>query len=509
VTEIASQPAVTRPELAAREAASADERTHFAGVGGLSASKAARIRLGLVAEPVVLATAATDFALVLITTALAFACFPRPAEASFSPAWYLLPAALCAVFSVAIVGRLGGYRPETLARQTAQVALASAPVLSVSFSGAVAWAATGRLPAVPIIAWFVAAPAALLAGRALVAGLASRSLQNGALARRVVVVGAGAEGRRVVAKFLQSRSEAVVLAVFDDRTGPLPRLLEGRPVLGTTDDLLRYARRQSIDQIVVALPLEAEKELRTTLDKLKVIPADLRVSVDPLVEKLSALGVGRVAGIPVLEIAARPLREGAALCKWLEDKVIGALLLLFFAPLLAIVAALIKLDSRGPVFFSQDRFGFNNNVIRVLKFRTMYVDRGDRSGAERTVPNDPRVTRMGRFLRQWSLDELPQLVNVLRGDMSLVGPRPHAIAMRAGDRLYHEAIPRYAYRHRVKPGLTGWAQVNGFRGQVDTFEKAYGRIECDLYYIENWSVWLDLRIILMTIGLLLSRVNAY
>jgi polysaccharide biosynthesis protein PslA len=211
----------------------------------------------------------------------------------------------------------------------------------------------------------------------------------------------------------------------------------------------------------------------------------------------------------VAEFALCPAGLRAPLCKWLEDKVLSALLLVFCAPMLAIIAALIKLDSRGPILFVQDRFGINNGVIRVLKFRTMYVDRSDSSGAERTVSNDPRVTRVGRFLRKWSLDELPQLINVLRGDMSLVGPRPHAIAMKADGRLYHEAVPRYPHRHRVKPGLTGWAQVNGFRGEVDTLEKAHGRIECDLYYIDNWSLWLELRIIVMTFGLLLSRANAY
>jgi polysaccharide biosynthesis protein PslA len=216
-------------------------------------------------------------------------------------------------------------------------------------------------------------------------------------------------------------------------------------------------------------------------------------------------GFVTAGGVPVSASARIRPRFG----KWLEDKLIGALLLVFLAPTLAIIAVLIKLDSRGPVFFAQDRFGFNNSVIRVFKFRTMYIHRGDRSGAARTVPNDPRVTRVGRFLRQWSLDELPQLVNVLRGEMSLVGPRPHAIGMRVGDRLYHEAIPGYPHRHRVKPGLTGWAQVNGFRGEVDTLEKARGRVDCDLHYIENWSLWLDLRIILMTVGLLLSRANAY
>ena len=173
---------------------------------------------------------------------------------------------------------------------------------------------------------------------------------------------------------------------------------------------------------------------------------------------------------------------------------------------MAIVALLIKLDSRGPVLFSQQRFGLNNEAIPVLKFRTMYVDRGDRSGAQRTVQHDPRVTRVGRVIRALSIDELPQLINVLRGEMSVVGPRPHAIAMKAGDGvLYGDAVAQYFHRHRVKPGITGWAQVNGLRGEVDTLSKARARVAHDLYYIEHWSPWLDLRILLKTLAIVIRQ----
>jgi lipopolysaccharide/colanic/teichoic acid biosynthesis glycosyltransferase len=185
------------------------------------------------------------------------------------------------------------------------------------------------------------------------------------------------------------------------------------------------------------------------------------------------------------------------------------LLLILFAPFMLVLAALIKLDSPGPVFFAQERYGFNNQVFRVLKFRTMHVALSDVSGAARTVRNDPRLTRIGRILRTFSLDELPQLVNVVAGQMSLVGPRPHAVGMRAGSQLYHEAVHRYFERHRVKPGITGWSQVNGLRGEIDTVEKAQARVRHDLYYIEHWSIWLDLKILLMTFRVITSRENAY
>jgi lipopolysaccharide/colanic/teichoic acid biosynthesis glycosyltransferase len=176
---------------------------------------------------------------------------------------------------------------------------------------------------------------------------------------------------------------------------------------------------------------------------------------------------------------------------------------------MGIIALLIKCESRGPVFFSQHRFGFNDRVFRVLKFRTMYVDRCDATGARRTVRGDPRVTRIGGALRRLSLDELPQLLNVLKGDMSLVGPRPHATAMRAGEQLYADAVEAYSARHRVKPGITGWAQVHGCRGEVDTIEKARTRLDHDLFYIEHWSIWLDLRTLILTVPALMMPRNAY
>ena len=211
----------------------------------------------------------------------------------------------------------------------------------------------------------------------------------------------------------------------------------------------------------------------------------------------------------VIAIFDQPLTCWSRIAKSIEDKLLGLLLLVLCAPLMAVIAVAVRLDSKGPVLFVQQRFGLNNRTLRVFKFRTMQVTDCDPSGARRVVPGDPRVTPVGRFLRAWSLDELPQLFNVIAGDMSLVGPRPHALAMHAGDRLYQEAIAGYFDRHRVRPGITGWAQVNGFRGGIGTLEEARQCVALDLHYIEHWSLSLDLRILLRTIPALLSRRNAY
>jgi exopolysaccharide biosynthesis polyprenyl glycosylphosphotransferase len=253
----------------------------------------------------------------------------------------------------------------------------------------------------------------------------------------------------------------------------------------------------------------AEKRLKEIFDTLKRLPVDLRLSAETLSAAFPVRGIGYLGNIPILEIVDRPLKHWSAVIKWVEDKILASLLLAMLAPAMAIIALLIRLDSPGPIFFVQERFGFSSRAVRILKFRTMYADKGDASGGLRTVRNDPRVTRIGRILRSLSLDELPQLINVLRGEMSLVGPRPHAITMKAGDRLYHDAVKEYIHRHRVKPGITGWAQIHGQRGEIDSLEKARLRVVYDLEYIERWSIWLDLKILLMSFRILLSRENAY
>jgi Undecaprenyl-phosphate glucose phosphotransferase len=337
-----------------------------------------------------------------------------------------------------------------------------------------------------------------------------RWARRGYFARNVVVVGAGDPGERLLARLRMSADEQVaVIGVFDDRLTRIPQSVGGYDVLGTIDDLLTFAGQVTIDEVIVALPLMAEQRLKSIFDTLKMLPVDLRLSAETLTAAFPVRGISYLADVPILEIVDRPLKHWSAVIKWIEDKALGGLMFLMLAPAMAIIALLIRLDSPGPVFFVQERFGLSNRPVRVLKFRTMYVDKGDPSGAQRTLRDDPRVTRIGRVLRSLSLDELPQLINVLRGDMSLVGPRPHAIAMKAGDRFYYDAVKEYLHRHRVKPGITGWAQIHGLRGEIDTIEKARLRVVYDLEYIDRWSIWLDLKILLKTFRIFLLRENAY
>jgi polysaccharide biosynthesis protein PslA len=219
--------------------------------------------------------------------------------------------------------------------------------------------------------------------------------------------------------------------------------------------------------------------------------------------------ISRFGDWVAVQIRDRPIRDWDELAKRTLDILGSGALILALLPLFGFIAAAIRLESPGDVFFRQRRFGFQNEEISVLKFRSMYVHKQDVSGAQRTTRGDPRVTKVGRFLRRSSLDEIPQLFNVFMGTMSLVGPRPHATAMKVGDQLYHEAVPHYAQRHQVKPGITGLAQINGYRGEVNSMEHAQGRLDHDLRYLSSWSLALDIKILLKTAGCVFGDHNAY
>jgi Undecaprenyl-phosphate glucose phosphotransferase len=455
-----------------------------------------------------------DFCVVPAAAVPAFAIYSGiMGQTVAEPGRHVLTSLFAATVFVGLLGQFGGYQLKVLPRLHWQLrhvlmtwSLTVAVLLVVAFFSKISdiysrgW----------MLSWIIAVPVLLLIGRGILHAVVASETGSGRLARNVAVIGAGYEGQRLIAKLRAAQDKTVTIqGVFDDRKARVPSAVSGFALCGTTDDLIEFARLAPVDEIVIALPLEAESRIRSLCDKMKALAVDVRLSLEPLTDTFRVRRLGYVADVPVLQVVNRPLKNWSGLAKVLEDKLLGIFLSVMATPLMLLIAILIKLDSRGPVFFVQQRFGFNNEVIRVFKFRTMHPGRSDPSGAQRTIRDDPRVTRLGRILRRLSLDELPQLINVIRGDMSLVGPRPHAIAMKTGDRLYCEAVEQYVHRHRVKPGLTGWAQVNGLRGEVDSLEKAHARVAHDLYYIEHWSPALDLKILLKTVGLLVSRENAY
>ena len=250
--------------------------------------------------------------------------------------------------------------------------------------------------------------------------------------------------------------------------------------------------------VVVALPLGAVDRINTILGQLSSLVVDVFLTTDVAGLRFEGKQFTAIGTNPVVSVGTRPLKDWQAVKKAVFDRAIGGALLLGAALPLLVVAALIKLDSPGPVLFRQPRVGFDNRMFSIFKFRTMYTDMTDLLADKQTTRDDPRITRLGRFLRRYSIDELPQLLNVVQGNMSLVGPRPHAPNTKAADKLFADVVGQYAVRHRVKPGITGWAQVNGWRGETRTEEQLRQRVQFDLDYIQNWSLALDFKILWLT-----------
>jgi Undecaprenyl-phosphate glucose phosphotransferase len=361
--------------------------------------------------------------------------------------------------------------------------------------------------------FYVAGLLALIGFRRALFLLVRHWTREGRLDRRTVVVGADERGDTLIKSLAAQRdSDVRVVGVFDDRGDErAPTTVGGRQKLGSVDDLVEFARKTRIDLVIFSLPISAEGRILQMLKKLWVLPVDIRLAAHSNKLRFRPRAYSYIGNVPVLDVFDKPITDWDVVMKWLFDRIVGTLMLLAAAPVMLIIALAIKLDSRGPVLFKQKRYGFNNELIEVYKFRSMYVDQCDATASRLVAKGDPRVTRVGRFIRKTSLDELPQLFNVVfKGNLSLVGPRPHAIHAKAENRLYDEAVDGYFARHRVKPGITGWAQVNGWRGETETHEKIQRRVEHDLYYIENWSVLFDLYIMAVTpLALLTKTENAY
>ena len=362
-----------------------------------------------------------------------------------------------------------------------------------------------------LLAWFLSGAALLVAYRLVLRSLVLRWTSQGRLKRRTVIVGGGTDAALLIEQ-IQAGSEKDInlLGLFDDREGERsPEIVSGCHKLGKVSDLIEFARRTPVDLVIVSMPLSAEKRVLDMLTQLWVLPVDIRLSAHMSKLRFTERAYSYVGDLPVLDMADRPISDWNLIFKWVFDKIVALTALILLSPVMLVTAIAIKLESRGPVFFVQPRHGFNNELIRIYKFRSMRTDMLDTGAAKLVTKGDPRVTRVGRFIRKTSIDELPQLFNVLKGELSIVGPRPHALQAKAANQLYYEAVEGYFARHRVKPGMTGWAQINGWRGETDTIEKIMQRVNHDLYYIEHWSILLDLYIVVMTPIRLLNTENAY
>jgi putative colanic acid biosynthesis UDP-glucose lipid carrier transferase len=357
-----------------------------------------------------------------------------------------------------------------------------------------------------LLVWAFATPAAMLVAHRMLGYLLPRMLAAEGLERVAVIAGENPLGNRLASRIEAGRGDLGirVAGYFDDR-GPDRATRSGDPrgVLGTLSELPAYVKTNRVDIIYITLPMVSQPRILRLLDELRDTTASIYFVPDIFVSDLIQARVDTVGGLPVVAVCETPFHGASGLVKRLSDIVLASVILVAIAPIMAAIAVGVKLSSPGPVLFRQRRYGLDGREIVVYKFRTMTVVE-DGGVIVQATRNDSRVTPFGAFLRRSSLDELPQFVNVLQGRMSVVGPRPHAVAH---NELYRKQINGYMIRHKVKPGITGWAQVNGLRGETDTVEKMAARIEYDLDYLRNWSLMLDLKIVAKTVLVVLRHDN--
>ncbi len=355
-----------------------------------------------------------------------------------------------------------------------------------------------------LFAWTGVVAVYLVGARVLAASVLRRAVRDGGVfSRRVAIVGATEAAARFADHAADPERAISIVGIYTAGPDDAPAVAL-RPA-GNVNDLEHAARNGQIDDIVIALPRSSQKQMSALINRLSLLPVTLAIC--PNVHWLDHNGgeIVRIGGAPMLTLYRRPLEGWGGVLKTIEDYAVGVPAFLLLSPLMLAIAVAIRLEGKGPIFFTQQRHGFNHKVFRIYKFRTMTVAE-DGDTVVQATRHDPRVTPLGAFLRRYSLDELPQIFNVLKGDMSLVGPRPHALAH---NHQYAQTVQNYSGRHKMKPGMTGWAQVNGWRGETSEREHMAERVRFDLEYIDTWSLWFDFKIMVLTFAAVLFPKNAH
>lgn len=415
---------------------------------------------------------------------------------------------LAAVISFLLFAELhvlyGSWRADSMGREAWTIfstwALTCCAILALVFLGKFAT----NLSRVSILAWMILTPLMLVGERTLLRYTLRRLRKVGINTRSVAIVGGGKSASRLVDVILSSPWMGLnIEGVYDDGNTQLQNAtyLQNR----TIETLLQRVQDGEVDCVYIAYPMRLEEKISHLVDRLADSTVSVHIVPDIFVSELFRARWQSLGGIPLVSVFESPIYGSNSFLKRLEDIVLGSLILLLISPLMVAIALAVRLTSSGPALFKQRRYGLNGRVIEVWKFRSMKVQE-DGLNVPQARRIDPRVTKLGAFLRGTSLDELPQFINVLQGTMSIVGPRPHAVAH---NEEYRKLIHGYMLRHKVKPGITGWAQVNGWRGETDTTQKMEMRVQYDLEYINNWSLWFDLKIILMTVFGGMRGKNAY
>ncbi len=447
-----------------------------------------------------------DWAIVLMSALISYA---------FYPAYWPLPeyyifALVLAVISVYTIfpyfSLYQAWRGASLLEEIRTLSFAWLVVTLLLLGISVLTKTSEEFSRVWMVSWSVLSWVALVISRILGRSTLGWMREKGLNVRDIVMVGNNSLSEDIASKIKNEAWAGFNLkGVFIKDYDPGDTQM-GHPVLGDIDSIFEYVEENNIDQVWIVMPLKEEEVVKRILNELRLSTVDIRYVPDIFGLNLFNHSITEIVGYPVIDLSVSPMVGTNKFIKFLEDRVISLALFVVFFPLMLLIGLCVKLSSKGPILFKQKRHGWDGRKINIYKFRTM-SEHGESEGmVTQAELDDPRVTRLGKFLRRTSLDELPQLFNVLQGRMSLVGPRPHAIEHNLD---YREKIDQYMLRHKVKPGITGWAQINGYRGETNTVEKMKKRVEYDIYYIENWSLWLDLKILFLTIFKGFVHKNAY
>ena len=427
------------------------------------------------------------------------------------PSYYAAAIAFVWLVSILLMNLAGLYEFDPVTRPLVfidRIAMVFATTFSFLLAAAFALKISTEYSRLWTGSFALSASAAIVLGRIVAAQIIKYLADRNVFSRNVVVVGTGDQMAKLLASIKHSPPQFItLLGVFCERRLSLGEETSQFATLGTPADLPSFVRNHDVDDVIVCLPWAADNEISAMIDTLRELPVNVYLGADLVGFRLPMRRAPEhFEELPLVEVMGRPLAGWGGAQKAIFDYGLGILLTIILLPLLVIIVFAVRLDSKGPALFRQQRYGFVNRVFNIYKFRTMRHLDVQESKIVQATRDDVRVTRVGRVLRRLSLDELPQIFNVLNGTMSLVGPRPHAVQH---NEEYAKMIRGYFARHRVKPGMTGWAQVNGFRGETDTLEKMAARVQYDIYYVENWSLLFDLKILAMTAVICLTGRNAY
>ena len=444
----------------------------------------------------------------VITLALYAACAIYGVEFDSKYALAALGAASTFAFAAELSHLYGSWRIYSLGKEAMALLMVCVLVGFAMISIAFLAKTSTDFSRATIVIWGALAYSTMLAERVVARLLLRAARRHGRNTRSLAIAGAGPSARNLAQQVSAAEWAGLRLIGFFDDT---PKAVDGPAdtnavaAIGTLNDLIAAARAGEVDYIYVALPSREEERILWLIDRLADTTVSVFVVPDLFIFQLAQARWTSMNGLPIVSVYESPFEGINGFLKRAEDLFLGAMILLLSLVPMAVIALVVKLTSSGSVLFKQRRYGLNGKVVEIWKFRTMRVS-DDGEVVQQAQRQDARVTPFGAFLRRTSLDELPQFFNVLGGDMSIVGPRPHAVAH---NEEYRGLIPGYMLRHKVKPGITGWAQINGWRGETDTLEKMQKRVECDLAYMRNWSLWLDLKIIALTIFKGFYNKNAY